>query len=299
MLVSGSYEQRIPVAQFFTLATARAFLSDTLPYSPLRQPELLLSFLEKSLAPNVQYSDSLTVLSKRKKIAAVVGTGITVRKGELIVRKMELVNDDIFRKLSSLSQRFDAPKRWLVTIGYALLAWMAFGVYFFWLSWKHPELWANRVALLLAPTLVLLLLLLVSLSTWLGLAIALIIPLWGLPLLLKNTYPASVAWASWGLVVLLSTISLDWGPAWMAIQVSGAATAYLFFSNARGLKAQGLGAGATTLAQVAMWLACLLAGKLPAGLQSADVVLLLLIANGLLFSLSPLRRLLESGTLPD
>lgn len=299
MLVNGAYEQRIPVAQFFTLSTAREFLSDTLPYSPLRQPELLLAFLEKALAPNVQYSDSLTVLSKRKKIAAVVSTGITVRKGEVIVRNSELVSDDIFRKLNSLSQRFDAPKRLPVTIGYALLAWVAFGIYFFWLAWQYPEMWQNRVSLLLAPVVVLLLLLLVSLSTWVGLAIALIIPVWGLPLLWKNTYPAPIAWASWGLVVLLSTISLDWGPSWMALQVAGAAAAYLFFGNAQGLKAQGLGAGITLLVQVAIWLACLLAGKLPAGLQSADVILLLLIANGLLFSLSPLRRLLESGGLPD
>ncbi|MCY7328017.1 MAG: hypothetical protein LH618_05685, partial [Saprospiraceae bacterium] len=59
-VVVGNTERRVPVRSLRTVASAMNFLTDTLPYAPLRQPELVLPMLEKVLIPNLRFSDSLT-----------------------------------------------------------------------------------------------------------------------------------------------------------------------------------------------------------------------------------------------
>ena len=292
--VEGQNENRVPAASLFTLRSAQNFLTDSLPYSPLRQPELLLTLLEKTLTPNVLYNDSITAAGKRMKIAAVISTGITVRKGEVIVRKNELITDEIYRKLDSLSSRYDVPKGFRVAAGYALLAFLIFGSFFYWLQRIHPVIWQQRELAILPPVLVLGLLALVSFTSWLGFAVALLIPLWGIPVFLDRKYEPDISWLIWLIAVTLSAVSLDWSAGWLAIQVAGAAGVFMLphFRSVTWTARTG-GAAITAAFQVFVWLACVLAGKMPNALQTVEVVLFLLAANGLLLLLFPLSRLLE------
>lgn len=293
-LVEGKNEKRVPAASLFTLRSAQNFLTDSLPYSPLRQPELLLSLLEKTLTPNVLYSDSITNEGKRRKTAAVISTGITVRKGEVIVRKNELITEEIYRKLDSLSHRYDVPKGFGVAAGYALLALFLFSCFFYWLKQEHPAVWQQRETALLLPVLILGLLALASFTSWLGFAVALLIPLWGLPVFLDRKYEPRISWLVWFIAIILSALSLEWGAGWLVIQTAGAAGVYLLpqFRSASWPK-RVVGAAITATFQVIAWLACILAGKMPNALQTIDVVLFLLAANGLLLLLFPLSRVLE------
>ena len=43
-----------------TVAAAKNFISDTLPYTPLANPEFLLPVLDSCIVANIFYSDSLT-----------------------------------------------------------------------------------------------------------------------------------------------------------------------------------------------------------------------------------------------
>lgn len=293
-LVDGQNERRVPAASLFTLHSAQNFLTDSLPYSPLRQPELLLNLLEKTLIANVLYNDSITGAGKRRRIAAVISTGITVRKGEVIVRKNNLITEDIYRKLDSLRRRYDAPKGFGVAAGYALLAFFMFGCFFYWLQREYPLIWNQREVALLPPVLILGLLALVSFTSWLGFAVALLIPVWGLPVFLDRKYAPDISWLVWLMAIVLSSVSLEWSAGWLAIQTAGAAGVYLlpqFRSNS--WAARGGGAAITAIFQVIVWLACILAGKMPNALQTIDVVLFLLAANGLLLLIFPLSRVFE------
>lgn len=282
-LVNGNTETKIQAGNLFTLHSAQNFLTDTLPYSPLRQPELLLPILEQVLVPNVIYDDSTTNAMKRRKIAAVVSTGITVRKGEEIVRKNDLITEEIYRKLDSLSQRFDLPNSFRMVAGYAILSFFAFGLFFFWYRETQPGLWQKRETALLPAVLVLCLLLLISFSAWIGYVVPLLLPLWALPLLLQRFYPARVSWATWILLLLLSTVSLDWSAGWLLIQMTGAAAMVVLphFQGEDSWARRAILTAATATLQTAVWLAAILAGKIPIALQTIDVALFLLAANGL------------------
>ena len=288
-LVRNGSEQRTQARTVLSLSAARGFLIDTLPYSALRQPELLLPVLETALTANVFYDDSLTKARKGQKIAAVRSTGISVRKGEIVVQKGDLITGVVYQKLNSLDQRYETPKGFARVSGYFLLAVIAFGLFFFWLKKDHAELWKDREALLLAPVLVLLLLLLQNLTHWIGPSVVLLLPLWGLPLLLRNL-GVSISWAAWAVLLLLSTISTDWSAGWLAIQMSGAAALYFFaVDQRRGLRRM-VAVLLTAGVQVFVWWASGLAGNIPSILQSANSVLFIVAANGILLMVLPLFR---------
>lgn len=298
-IVAGREERRVPLAEIWTLRSAQRFLSDTLPFSDLRQPEYLLPMLEKSLAPNLIYSDSLTLVSKRHKLAAVRSTGVSVRKGETLVQRGELVGPDTVQKLDSLARRYEAAPGPEVLAGYLLLALLAYGFFYGWLGLRHPQAFRQTGLAEMRPLLVmggisLALVAALRLCTHIGMAVPLLLPLYALPLVIRlrgggQQLGVRGGMALWLLVVVVSAIALDWGLAWAVIQLAGLAGALLWPSTQGDWRLRGASTLFTLLLQVAAWLGIGLAGRLPDSLWTADVPLFLLVAAVLSWLLHTLR----------
>ncbi|TNE52411.1 MAG: hypothetical protein EP344_15810 [Bacteroidetes bacterium] len=286
-LVRNNSERLIQAAAVATPESAWEFLIDTLPYSPVRQPEILLPVLEQLIEPNVFYNDSLTEAAIRKKIASVVSTGITVRKGETIIQKGELITDEDYRKLDSLSKRLEPPKGVWVYTGYILLAVLGFGFYFFGVRQHDPSLWSNRKALVLGPALVLALLFLLRICNWIGPAVVFLVPVWGIPGLFLRLFRLNTGLLLGGLLILLSTISFEWSATWLAIQMTGVGTLLLLYSPGKKWTRLAVGSALTVLLQGITLGACILAEMVPAGLMTADSLLFLLFGNGILLGIFP------------
>lgn len=297
--VAAGREERTTAGSVLTRQRAQEFLIDTLPYSPLRQPELLLPIVEQIITPNVIYDDSLTQAMKRRKIAAVVSSGITVRKGEYVVERGMKIDDELFWKLDSLKRRLQAPGGWPQVFGYGLIFFISFMAYYYWLQVRHPEFWQVRQYRLLGPATVLLSLLLLNFNSTLGIAAVFLLPIWGIPYLLCRIVDREVSWATWALLVVLSTFSLEWGEAWLVIQLAGT-SGFTLVGNPDNSRKQHLLATLTaaTLQTITWWAACWSA-KLPAALQTADALIFLLTANALLLAIHPLGDFLEQYKLPS
>ena len=166
-------------------------------------------------------------------------------------------------------------------------------MFFLWLKKEHPALWKRRESLLFTPALVLVLLLLFNLSGWISPGVALLIPIWGLPRLFGRAVRDDVGWAAWSLLMVLSTVSLDWSAGWLAIQMAGLAGVQLFQAQTNSWSARARTTFWVALLQVMVWQACILAGKMPPGLHLLDVILFLALANGLFLLVLPLSRALE------
>lgn len=192
-VTAGKEERRVALGDLWTVTTAHNFLTDTLPYTALRQPELLLPILEKVLVPNLLYSDSLTLASQRHKLAAVRSTGVSVQKSEPVVQRGEIVTPDTAQKLDSLARRYDAPRGPEVLLGYALLALLAFGGFFYGFEDQQPTtknqqlFWAAIALALIAA---------ISAGSKIGLAVPLLLPLYALPFLLAARPQAQVSGSS-------------------------------------------------------------------------------------------------------
>lgn len=274
---AGNTVRKLASDQLFTLSRARDLLTDSLPFSNLRQPEMLLPMLEKCLAPNLFYSDSLTREALRAKRAAVLSTGIVVRKGETIIDHHELVTPEIAQKLDSLARRYEQPGGWPRLAGYALLAFLLFAVFFYWLKKDALLAWQSREGLLLLPGLSLLCILLVNLAQQFAAAAPLMLPLAALPWILKPRYGVVTALALWALTILLTAFALDWGMGWLLIQTVFV-SASLLMPHARHWQGYVLGALVNVGAAGLAWQASAWAGRLPAALQTPDVLLFLLLS---------------------
>ncbi|MFN4257272.1 MAG: hypothetical protein ACK4Q5_19910 [Saprospiraceae bacterium] len=277
-LAGTGTEKRVPLASLLTPKTALGFLTDSLPFSPLRQPEFLLPMLEKTVAPNIRYSDSLTLAAKRRKIAEVVSTGITVRRGEKIVERDQIITPEIAQKLHSLGQRFDEPKGWPVVLGYFLMALLTCGLGFFYLKISRPQLWETRVQLLFLPATVLLALFLVNFGGRVGVAVPLLLPICAMPVLLARLFEREIGLGTWAATLFLTTFSLDWGIAWAAIQLVGGLVAHLLLPRTRTWQGRSVAAGIVAVSMIFVWAAAWLAGRLPDGADASEVPVFLAVA---------------------
>lgn len=293
-LMSGNTEKKVPVQEVGTINRARNFLTDTLPFSPLRQPEIVLPLLEKSLAVNLQYSDSLTIVQKRRKLAAVMGTGIMVHKGEQIVQSGEIVSVETAQKLQSLQGRYQSEQGPFVVFGMALLALLAF----VGLLWGVQGETTNGRRLF--PFLSISVLLLSLGVGWLGRvgeAVPLLLPLWALPLLFRQTIRRQTQGKYiWVVVMFLTMIALNWTSGWLAIQVAGFLSALFFLEKQRSWKSRALATVAVWAIQLVTLTGLDLSGQLPGTMRWSDGAIFLLLALLLSFTVYPLRHFVELQT---
>lgn len=275
-LVAGANITRIVPDSLLTIKQAQNIFSDSLPFSPLRQPELLLPILEKTTTSNTFYSDSLTRTMLRHKTAEIISTGILVKKSDVLVNRNELVSENTFRKLDSLSRRYSTQSSWELWAGRFLLTFLGFALFFIYLLHRGAlpralpgtALWAiGSLGVLYAVM-------------YIGAAVALLVPLWILPRLSLKDTKAHGGYALWTLVVLLTTISLDWAGGWLAIQCAGVAGVWLLFPEKNnGWKTQTLAVLSIAGLQSLVWLGVLLSEKIPSSLCTPDMLLFLFAGN--------------------
>ena len=293
-VVSGANERRAPVRELLTLRSAQKFLTDTLPYSTLREPELMLPLLEKSLAPNLLYSDSLSLAGKRRKLAEIRSTGITVRKGEVLVQRNELIFKDIYQKLVSLRSHYDLPGSQQTISGYFILALLTFGAFFYWLLLLQTTNRLTRESLLVLPILVLIHLLLVNFGSQIGPAVPLLLPIPVLPLLLRRSHDLPTGLMCWGVLMVLTTVSLDWDAAWLLLQIAGLLGALWLLLPAASWTARLLAVFSTAALQTLVCVGLSLAGRLPDSLSTADVALFLGVSALASLAVFPASQVLEN-----
>lgn len=275
-LHSGNNIRRIVPDSLLTIKQAQNIFSDSLPFSPLRQPELLLPVLEKTIAPNTFYSDSLTQATLRHKTTEITSTGELVKKGDILVHRNELVNESVFRKLDSLSRRYSTDSSWELWAGRFLLVLMCFALFFLYLLHRGAlpralpgsALWAvGSLTIIYA-------------GMYIGPAVALLLPLWILPRLSLKETRGHGGYALWTLVTILTTISLDWAGGWLAIQVAGVAGMYFLLPHTNhGWKAQTVSVVSIAGLQSLFWISVLWSEKIPPSLCTPDILLFLIAGN--------------------
>jgi membrane-associated HD superfamily phosphohydrolase len=253
----------------FSKTNASALLSDSLPGSPLRQPELLLPILDKLLVVNVFQSDSFTQAEKKRRIDALVNTGQVVRQGELVIRRGTLLDDDALARLHSLRQHFSAPDS-LRTFGglllFSLLAWALW-------AWCSAEWWLSSRRWWWVPLGALATLVVLAWCRTAGESVSLLLPLFLGPLLGRSFgWSERNAWGLWGLVVGLWGASLAWGGTWVGLQVAGALVATRLNPRVQTWGHRAAAVVAVVGVQVLVLAASALLGLLPGVLQTIDSV---------------------------
>ena len=147
-IVKGNTTQPKTLQNLQSAELATEFLSDSLPYLPLAEPDFLLPLLENLISPNVKFNDTLTTKIRRSQLEAVSEFDGMVRKGELIIPKDGIVTADIYQKLISFREQYEreisSKKSYLgVFGGYFLLTSLIVGVFLIFLQVHYQKLYGR------------------------------------------------------------------------------------------------------------------------------------------------------------
>lgn len=279
----------VPVDSLLLVDDAVGIVTDSLPFSSLRQPELLLPLIEKVLVPNAFYSDSLTIAGA-KSGDVKSGSQKDYKKGDLIIRENEEVTPEKFAALTLISNQLDRSPGLMVYSGYFLYSLLAFFSLLGWLYNFKKSVYNNKNKMLILLVALLFVQMLIGVCFWLGSAIPLLVPLFLLPLLFRQSYGLRTSLIIWSVPVMLTGFALSWGMLWISLQIVGAGTALILNDQVVTWKERIIALCSVFAAQSLVLGAYYLAGKLPEELKTTDAIVFLGIAVLLSISRSVLVR---------
>ncbi len=105
----------------FTTATALQYFRNNFKSVNSSVKELVLAIVQSHLKPNIVFDEGLTSLVEEEALNSISTSKGMVQKGELIVSKDEVVDDDVFQKLISFKETYNSKTK---TIGHFTLVYL-------------------------------------------------------------------------------------------------------------------------------------------------------------------------------
>lgn len=138
-ILRGNITEKQTLENLLTPEKAKDWLSDSLPFSKLNEPEFLLPLLEPLLTPNLAYNAEKTKDFQQQEFEKMSTVRGMVKSGELIVPKGGFITEGVFQKLKSLEEQYESDylssqKFYLLLFGYALLIGMTLALFLFYLK---------------------------------------------------------------------------------------------------------------------------------------------------------------------
>lgn len=138
-LVVGNTTQQQTLEYFYTIESAKALITDSLPYSNLQEPDFLYPLIESALTLNVFYNPELTNKFLESALASISTTRGMVREGDIIILRGGAINDEVYQKLISLKDQYEQNissnhSRWVAFSGYFLLTLLVVSIFTIYLS---------------------------------------------------------------------------------------------------------------------------------------------------------------------
>lgn len=109
-ITHGDLATEIASNKVFTPSSANNFISDSLPYSALREPEFLYNVLEKKIVANLIFDEKQNQTEQSKVVQLLENHRDTIRVGELIVKKGKKITPAIYHKLNAYKDQASVTK---------------------------------------------------------------------------------------------------------------------------------------------------------------------------------------------
>ncbi len=206
----GNLQKQQTINNLMDVDAARDRISDSLPYSQLREPEFLLPLLENVIRPNIIYSDSLTEQFKKRELASLSTSLGMVRKGELVIPKDGIITEAAYQKLISLKEQYQVEVStqksvYGVLFGYILLTSLIIGVFLMYLHLYANEIFKSFWKLLFVMMWIVIYSYLVYVVEGVDALSAYLIPFCIVPIVIKTFYNVRLALFTHIVVVLIAS----------------------------------------------------------------------------------------------
>jgi putative nucleotidyltransferase with HDIG domain len=113
-LLQNNVSKTLNSADVFTVQTALNYYKNTFTSVSLKVKDLVLTLVEDHLRANIVFDEKLTLMLQENAVNSLSTTRGMVQKGELIIAKNNVIDDEIYQKLQSFKEIYEAQTK---TIG--------------------------------------------------------------------------------------------------------------------------------------------------------------------------------------
>ncbi len=120
-LMSNNTTKTVSTQDLFTVQSALDYFKDNFNSVNLKMKEATVNLVENHLQPNIVFDEKLTGIVQNSTINSLSTTHGMVQKGELIIAKGNVIDDEVYQKLQSFKETYEAQVK---TIGNSKLVYL-------------------------------------------------------------------------------------------------------------------------------------------------------------------------------
>lgn len=237
-LVVNNTIQKRTAKSLKTKADVEKRLTDSLPYSRLKEPEFLLYVLEDLFRPNIFYDDSMTSKYKRSLLSEISIASGMVKEGERIATRGDVVGPEAYQKLISYKKQYqesisESRKPLGIFLGYMLLTTLIVVSFLMYLRNYLPDTLEELPKLSLILMWLVIFSYLVHVVEQSGTLNAFMLPFCIVPIVVKTFFTDRLAFFTHIVVVLVASFLSSLGYEFTFLQILAGIVAVLTTADTR------------------------------------------------------------------
>ena len=208
-LLNNNISKTISTQDVFTVQSALDYFNNTFTSTNLKVKEVVINLVEDHLQPNITFDEKLTAIVQNNTINSLSTTRGMVQKGELIVAKNNMIDDDVYQKLQSFKETYEAQTKTigdskLVYLGQILLVGFILSLLMIFLHLFRKDIFADNRQLSLLLLVITTMLLTLTWSIKLNMPSLYYIPFCIVPIIIRILFDTRLALYLHLLVILVA-----------------------------------------------------------------------------------------------
>ncbi|WP_432443878.1 HD family phosphohydrolase [Pedobacter gandavensis] len=208
-LLNNNISKNLSTQDVFTVQSALEYFEKNYTSVNLKVKEMIVGLVEDHLQPNIIFDEKLTNIVQENTINSLSTTRGMVQKGELIIAKDNVVDDEIYQKLLSFKEAYEAQTKTigdskLVYLGQILLVGFIVSLLMFFLKLFRKDIFADNRQLSLLLLVITTMLLCLTWAIKLNLPSIYYIPFCIVPIIIRILFDTRLALYLHLLVILIA-----------------------------------------------------------------------------------------------
>ncbi|WP_394332013.1 HD family phosphohydrolase [Pedobacter hartonius] len=208
-MLDNNIATTVSTQDVYTVQSALDYFNNTFTSINLKEKEVVMNLIEDHLQPNIVFDEKLTAIVQDNTINSLSTTRGMVQKGEVIIAKNNVIDDEAFQKLQSFKETYEAQTKTigdskLVYLGQILLVAFVLSLQMVFLYMFRKDIFADNRQLSLLLLVITTMLLALTWSIKLNLPSVYYIPFCIVPIIIRILFDTRLALYLHLLVILIA-----------------------------------------------------------------------------------------------
>lgn len=208
-LVKQNVSQKVNSDDLYTAQSALYYIKESIKNKPLAEQKLVSTLIEDHIQPNINFDERLTKTIQESTVNSISTTRGMVQKGEVIVTRGSVVDEETYQKLLSFKEIYESQARStgnpnFVFFGQILLVTFIISLLMIFLYMFRKDIFANTRQLILLLIIITFMLLALTWAIKLNLSSLYYIPFCIVPIIIRILFDTRLALYLHLLVVLIA-----------------------------------------------------------------------------------------------